>query len=231
MPQHCKQTRIYKTFNFPGSLPGSKTLLTGIRQTSRKNYIITGFYEYPDSAFNTASFVFKGKLNGSGKWYTLNYPSSPGVTVDQTNLYGPDVVCHCNGNITYNIVGNYTQVDVTSTFGALYQGLLNGEGKWTTIIPTPLSTDSILNTICHSTMGGLVVGNYDTSLIQGKAFIYDIKTGIYTDIVKPGAISITAYGIWKNSGSKHNYTIAGGFFNVPGAEGGYLVDWVPCLIY
>jgi len=226
MSPHCRKTRIYKTFNFPGSLPGSKTLLTGIRQINKNNYVITGFYEYPESAFSTISFVFKGKLNGNGKWYILNYPSSPDITVEQTNLYGPDVVHnHCNGTITYNVVGNYTKVDVTSTYGALYQGLLNGIGKWTTIVPTPLSSDPILGTICHSTMGNLVVGNYNTLLIQGKAFIYDIKTGIYTDIVKPQAISVTAYGIWKNKNCEHNYTIAGGFFNVPGAEGAYLVDW------
>lgn len=214
----------YKTFNFPGALPGSRTLLTGIRETCQEHeYIITGFYEFPDGAFPTISFVFKGHLNGYGKFFLLNYPNSPGITVSTTNLYGPSIVYDHAGKELYNIVGNYTKVNAQGTFGALFHGALDGTGKWTTLVPTPLSTDAILGTIAHSTMGSLVVGNYDTVLVQGKAFIYDICSNTYYDIVKPGALNITAYGIWQNS--KNHYTIAGGYFNVPGAEGGYLVDW------
>lgn len=219
----------YRSFDFPGALPGSRTLLTGIRETSNTGeYVITGFYEYPNSTFPTTSFVFRGTLNGNGKWYILNFPSGPGNTVASTNLYGPDVVYgnrdHCAKNERYHIVGNYTRVNETSTIGALFQGQLDGNpGKWTTIIPSPLSSDPVLNTICHSTMGNLIVGNYDTILIQGRAFIYDICSKTYYDIVKPNALSITAYGIWQISNNK--YVICGGFFNIPGAEGGYLVIW------
>jgi hypothetical protein len=220
MFQH--QIRNYKTFNYPGALPGSRTLLTGIRQTDKEHeYVITGFYEFPNSAFPTVSFVYKGHLNGYGKFYSLNYPSKSGINVATTNLYGPSVVPDKQG--IYNIVGNYTQVGITGTLGALYRGTLDGKGKWTTIVPNSLSVHPVLNTIVHSTMGALAVGNYDTNLIQGRAFIYDITEKKYIDIVKQGAASITAYGVWQNS--KHHYTIAGGFFNIPGAEAAYLVDY------
>src|SRR5205085_3476507 len=71
----------------------------------------------------------------------------------------------------------------------------------------------------HSTMGGLAVGNYDSPVDHGKfnlplgpghAFIYDIASDTFlTDIVFPGALSNTAYGIWYNGGT--SYTIAGGY--------------------
>jgi hypothetical protein len=75
-------------------------------------------------------------------------------------------------------------------------------------------------------MGGLVVGNYDTSLEQGKAFIYNIDKDKYYDISWYGIKSITAYGIWHNSG--HHYTICGGYSELDaetGLSSAYLVDW------
>jgi subtilase-type serine protease len=43
-----------------------------------------------------------------------------------------------------------------------------------------------------------LVGNYDTQLATGNAFLYDIPTGTYTNIDKPGTVSTTAYGVWGN---------------------------------
>jgi hypothetical protein len=79
-------------------------------------------------------------------------------------------------------------------------------------------------TIAHSTMGGFVVGNYDTERVDvlGKAFIYDIARDTYYSLLKPGAVSMTAYGIWSNGGT--SYTIAGGYTDI-GTASGYLVDW------
>jgi hypothetical protein len=73
-------------------------------------------------------------------------------------------------------------------------------------------------------MGGLVVGNFDTNLTTGKAFIYDIANNRYFHLIKADAKSITAYGIWWNGGT--SYTIAGGYSDiVQGLTNGYLVDW------
>src|SRR5205085_626294 len=71
----------------------------------------------------------------------------------------------------------------------------------------------------HSTMGGLIVGNYDSPPDHGQgnhpfgpghAFIYDIATKTYlTDIVFPGSKSNSVYGIWYNGGT--SYTVCGGY--------------------
>ncbi len=68
-------------------------------------------------------------------------------------------------------------------------------------------------------MGGLAVGNYDSPtgdgmpLGPGKDYIYNIATRQFlTNIVYPGSVSDTAYGIWWTGGNI--YTIAGGYSNV-----------------
>lgn len=213
--------RKYKTFNYPTSVSGGKTLLTGIRGVAKEcrqteKVYMTGFYEpapnQPDQ--NVKSFVYKGFLTGkNGTWNLLNYP---GATI--TNLYGPD-----NYEKEISVVGNYTYEGVNSTFGCLYQGPLDGTGRWTPLLP-PFG--DVKNVIAHSNMCGVAVGNYDTTVIQGKAFIYDINENIYYNILKKGAISITAYGIWYNGND--SYTICGGYKTklvTDSTEAGYLVDW------
>ena len=217
--------RKYWTLNYPSAVAGSKTLLTGIRgiRDSKKKVYISGFFEPPTDSLNPViTFVYKGTITGNGKWYNFNYPSGPGRTVLVTNFYGPNNGKKC-GDI--QVVGNYTTKETgMSTIGCLYEGPLDGSGQWRTIIPK--SDKPVLNTICHSTMGGFIVGNYDTTLIQGKAFIYDIKNRTSYDIIKESAKSITAYGIWHNGGNY--YTICGGYSNLnieSGVDAGYLVDW------
>lgn len=208
----------YTTLNFPGTIvPGSSNLLTGIRRKKHDLYI-TGFY-VPAGGINTVSYLYKGSLENitntkSGGYYMLNYP---GTTTESTNLYGPTVLKH--GNV--RIVGNYTSTTSANLFGCMYQGNLSGDGKWKTLTPT---SDTI-NTICHSTMHNLVVGNYDTKLISGKAFIFDIKTKKYIEIVHPGSITTTAYGVWYNG--ENNYTICGGYSPIIGTQTdiGYIVNY------
>ncbi len=59
---------------------------------------------------------------------------------------------------------------------------------------------STINTIPHSNFGNQVVGNYDTILATGNAFIYDIPSGTFTTNNRPVgggfAASTTAYGIY-----------------------------------
>jgi hypothetical protein len=218
-----RNERIYLTFNYPGATSGSKTLLTGIRRDCKKTLYITGFYEPPkNSSSQTISFLYTGDITGridpccNNKYNILNFPSIPGRTVKTTNLYGPNIL-GC-GNV--RVVGNYTTEETgKNTIGCMYQGLLDGSGVWTTLTP---STDSI-NTIAHSTMGDLVVGNYNTNGGNVNAFIYNVKTNEYHEIIKKEAKSITAYGIWHNRG--HWYTICGGVSGKKKTTVGYLVDW------
>ncbi len=215
--------RKYRTFNYPDMTAGGQTLLTGIRgvKNQKEQVYISGFYNSPNDGPVT-SFIYKGTLNGKGTWHPLNFPPTPGVVVTSTNLYGPT-----NGkNVPLEVVGNYFVLEngTTSAIGCLYQGPLNGSGKWTSLIPP--ANNPVLNTIAHSTMNGLVVGNYETQPGVSKAFIYDIKQKKYHQIKKKNARDITAYGIWHNCG--HSYTICGGYSDLnatTGVDSAYLVDW------
>ena len=212
-----REKREYVTFNYPGTLPGDQTLLTGIRRkTDSSKVYISGFY-VPADASKTTSFVYKGCICGKGKFHNLNICLNRTIT----NLYGPN-----NGELPdeIQVVGNYNNKG--GNFGCLYEGLLDGSGIWTTITPP-----QAVNTICHSTMGGLVVGNYDTELVmnRSKAFIYDISTKKFVEITNPEAVSISAYGIWHNGDS--SYTICGGYAveesknNAVPRTVAYIVDW------
>jgi hypothetical protein len=216
--------RIYLTFNYPGAVEGSKTLLSGIRKDREGGgtLYITGFYEPPAGTTGQTGtcFLYKGDVRGDlhpgNTWNIFSYPSAPGRTVTLTNFYGPDILHR--GNV--RVVGAYKTVETGDAFlGCMYEGPLDGSGAWTTIVPP-----SATNTILHSTSGRLVVGNYQTTTPQGRASIYDVKKKTYFEIIKPGASFITAYGIWQDCGPY--YTIAGGFSDVgPGTEKGYLVTW------
>lgn len=208
-----KEGREYKTFNYPAS---GTTLVTGIRQVedSQKVYISAN---YRDECKQNNGAVYKGDLNGKGKWYIINFP---GKDVTGSSWYGPNSV-----GKDIQLVGNYTVKDSKNTIPCLYQGNLKGEGKFTTLEPFDAKSG-----IAHSTMGNLVVGNYTTykSYIKIKltekianAFIYDIETKKYYKLKLPGAESITAYGIWHNG--KDSYTICGGYFRED-KEQGYIVN-------
>jgi hypothetical protein len=154
------------------------------------------------------------------------------------NFYGP------NGGTTPGtvvVVGNYNLTGVSTAYGLLYQGALDGSGTYAKISPDSLTLGTVGSTIAHSNMNGYVVGNFNTSLdAASHAFIMAIGNDaanplgfryfdIPLSIVTGGAASITAYGIWYNS-SLSNYTIVGGYSKVIGENGlstGYIVDWNP----
>ncbi len=214
---------LYTPFNCPGSDNVSFPGISGIRQvTDSSDVYITGVYVKNGS---THAFVYQGPVLGGGVCNKFNYPSTPGVIdVTSTSLYGPDN--DSLGHVT--VVGSYTTSESgpVRQFGLLYQGNSDGSATsgYKTLDPQPLESVAVKNTIAHSTMGGLVVGAYDTSATNGKAFIYDINIESYESIVI-GKISTTAYGIWWNGGE--SYTIAGGYSDVneSGIDIGYLVDY------
>ena len=198
--------RVYLNFNYPNGIQGTATSLTGIRTKDKVIQYVSGFYIIQGA--EPISFVYKGTLlardiENINNWHTLTFSSTPERTVVNTVLYGPDALE--NDNI--RIVGSYTITQANGEFGCIYEGPLDGSGQWTILIPT--SSEKVLNTIAYSTMGDLVVGNYQTDSVLGKAFIYNVKTRQYQEISKPKALSLTAYGIWHNG--KDKYTICGGF--------------------
>jgi hypothetical protein len=214
--------RVYLTFNYPGSQDGDQTPLTGVRNNGKELYI-SGFYHTEDKP--AIGFVYKGEVGqqwDKNRWHTLNVTSTPGKTVKGTNLYGPDIIKHNK----VRVVGSYNTEESSTMYGCLYEGDLNGTGKWTTLMPP-----NSLNTVVHSNMKGLAVGNY---LLEGSegahSFIYNIKEHKYYDITKEGVTSISAYGIWYNGCGL--YTICGGYSKVnpndpslKRIETAYLVDW------
>ena len=226
--------RTFYTFNYLYAEPGSKTFLTGIREVknSKKEFYISGVYTPPNSN-QTNGLIYKGYINSTlmdrvadnGQWSMLNYPSKEEETVTSTSLYGPN-----NGKKKGDIqvVGSYkTKETGNKDLGCLYIGKFDGTGKWYKLLPS--FDEEIVGVIAHSTMGDLVVGNYDTKSIVGKAFIYDIKEKKYYDIstlqTNINAKSITAYGIYYNGCDK--YTICGGYSNLKNEEltYSYIVDW------
>jgi hypothetical protein len=116
----------------------------------------------------------------------------------------------------------------------MYTGPLNGTGgAWTQIdVPSTCAGGTVANTIPHSTMGDLVVGNYDLLGTPGafNAFVYSISTSSCTpfalDPIFGTDALITAYGIWQNGIGSSHYTIAGGSRH-EGINQAFLVDYSP----
>jgi hypothetical protein len=202
------------------------TLWQGIRNGDTSGqYLITG-------TSGTTGLLFIGSIAGVGTTYAVNFP---GAT--NTSVYGPNNLG--GGNI--QLVGSYQIGTPISNLSFLFQGTtadLSTASHYQTI-----GVPGATITFAHSTMGGLVVGNNDDTAKHGigglplgpsQAFIYDIAQGKFiTNVVFPGSVSDTAYGIWYNGGT--SYTICGGYsdqasnnFNdqsLPVGPTGYLVDY------
>ena len=197
----------YQTLNFGTN----GTFLTGIRGTNIVgNYTIPGSAETGGLYYNMATKVWspmpEATANGA------NFPGAIG-----SSPYGPNFG---NPGGILRVVGSYqTATSAPYDLSYLYDaGAAQGQTLKTLIYPNP----DVLYTIAHSTFGDQVIGNYDTRLATGNAFIYNIETGAYTANNIPGAISTTAYGIY---GDK----IAGGYGEVMigdalHAEHGYIYD-------
>ena len=191
-------------------------------------YLITG-------TSNSNGLLFEGTVEDAGTSYIVNYPNAT-----TTSIYGPNNL----GEGNLQLVGSYKNADASTAAvtvnGFLYQGTtadLTQSANYLTIDHPGAQFNYV-----HSTMGGLVVGNYDSIPDHGKgnlplgpghAYLYDIAANSFlTDIAFPGSLSNTAYGIWYNGGT--SYTICGGFSpnvvnnftnqNQPIGQG-YLVDY------
>lgn len=216
-------------------------IVTGIRSDSVTegidSVVITASYNIGGG--NTVAAIYNGSLSGAtapdAVWNQLT-PVLSGQTITSSTVYGPNTAVFTPSLGAGNIIAvgsyKYTQ-SVSGTaadHGIIYQGTVSGSGTWTQLDATPLvtGTDSLINTIAHSTMGNLIVGNYDTQLKTGNAFIYNIGTNTWTNLNPGGSLSTTAYAIWQNGGSSStSFTIAGGFsdLNSLGVDEGYLVDY------
>ena len=144
-------------------------------------------------------------------------PDQPGETTDGTTAYSADNL----GDGQLRIVGTYSNTGAAAELGFLFTGTVDDVADAGSYVSLPFPTPSATWNVPHSTSGGLVVGNYDSSTSGGlpagggRAYVYDAVSGTYLvpSMVYPDSAATTAYGIWHNGGT--NYTIAGGYANSP----------------
>jgi hypothetical protein len=207
-------------------------IVTGIRQDAGDGHpvIITGSYPQTAGAPPQA-LLYRGPLtptDGSGCSFLT--PDFPGQQVTSSVFYGPNTALfnpeigagniRAVGSYKYSASGPYDH-------GMMYEGSLQGGGVWTALdVPPAADGTAVANTLAHSTMGDLVVGNCDYTHKPGafNGFIYNIRTQHYT-MLDVGALA-SAYGIWQNGGAgSTSYTIAGGCRDQHGINRGLLVDY------
>jgi subtilase-type serine protease len=173
----------FQTFQFDSS---TITTVTGIRANN-----MTGNYSIANSGGSTGGLLFNLSTGAYSPFpaATANGSNYPGAI--SSTPYGPNFGSAAG---ILRVVGSYkTAASNPNDLGYLYDGAPTSGQQLTTLFYPGSST---INTIPHSNFGNQVVGNYDTILATGNAFIYDIPSGTYTTNNRPGAVSTTAYGIY-----------------------------------
>jgi MYXO-CTERM domain-containing protein len=204
--------------------------VTGIRQDSGGNVLITGGTDSPSLNTLSPAFLYYGALdaipsatNGTGL-YTYT-PSFGGVAITGgAQFYGPNTPLFNpsigSGNI--RAVGAYrATLSAPYQDGMIYTGPVGGNGTngtWTSIQVPANGSNLVGDTIPHSTMGDLVVGNFDlqSNVAAGQGFIYDMANPSSPwSTFSLGSYSTTFYGIWQNGGPfSTKYTVVGGISDV-----------------
>jgi len=212
--------------------------VTGVRASDASgNMIIAG-------GTGTSPFFYSGPLPYSvnpGNTYTSNLvPIINGSAITGTStFYGPNTPYYNSSIGAGNVlaVGSYKET-LTSTYqnGMMYLGPITGStssSNWTSIkVTQSVAGQAVGDTIPHSTMGNLVVGNYNTAVpSSGQGFIYNISAQSYKKLSFGDVTS--AFGIWQNGGSNSSlYTIVGGYTLLGGdsqigskGQLGYIVNY------
>src|SRR5690349_9727735 len=216
------------------SIFGNGDIVTGVRGTTDGNVIVTGSHAKADNPPNTFPFLYQGPLTNPAEDSGFHALTSPFAGFETGTFYGPDTVTYNPDSIPagqVRAVGSYRNGDGVFNHGMIYLGPVSGGGTWTNIdVPADGSNTvggvracppdqpgcRVMDTIAHSTMGNLVVGNYDLNLgngVSGNGFIYNMTTRQWTLLQLGGSLASgsTLYGIWQNGGpGSPNYTLAGG---------------------
>jgi hypothetical protein len=238
-------TRITATLR-----PGDTT--TGVRGSGGHGVVLTG--STTTSSGSQVAFLFRGRLaRAAGAAVSVLQP--PFRQVTSSTFYGPnthlfDPRAIPRGDI--RAVGSYVSAAAPSGVknqGMMYLGPLSGRGgSWRSIdvpahgrhvtghvraCPRSRPRCFVMDTIAHSTMGDLVVGNYDLKpsvhggLVSGNGFIYNITKRQWTLIQMHGSLSTktSLYGIWQDGGpGSPHYTLAGGS-SARGLQRGFLINY------
>jgi hypothetical protein len=214
-------------------------IVTGVRGTTNGNVVLTGS-AVTGSGMQTLPFLYQGHLiAAAGAAVSVLAPAFPGVT--SATFYGPDThsfnpTAIPRGQV--RAVGSYQSSSAPAGVlnqGMIYLGRMSGSGgSWTSIAvpangahtvghvracPRTRVHCFVMDTIAHSTMGDLVVGNYDLNptvpggVASGNAFIYNMTRHQWTLLRLGGSLSslTSLYGIWQDGGNTSPwYTVAGG---------------------
>jgi hypothetical protein len=208
---------------------GPNCIVTGVRGAGGANVVLTGSVIGDNTA---TALLYLGPLEPSSSGIAVLQPAFPGQTVTSSTLYGPDTWVFDPDLGTGNVraVGSYQYAESSArNHGMIYEGPPSGSGGWSQIdVPgSAVGGAAVWNTIAHSTMGGLVVGNYDLEGVPGSAnaFIFEIATKRWTIFALPGCDLTTAYGIWQNARDKSRYTIVGGTRDGHGINRGFVISY------
>lgn len=208
---------------------GANNFVTGVRGLDASKVVLTG-NEVVGGIQTAMLYVGPISPTASGGLHSLT-PDFPGQSVTGATFYGPDTPLFNprigKGNV--RAVGSYQIEGGTAhNYGMLYEGPPAGGGNWTQLdVPSRLvKGQTVWNTIAHSTMGDLVVGNYDLKGVpaSGNAFVYDIAREHWA-IADLGGSLTTFYGIWQIERGGSKYVIVGGTRDGQGLNRGLIVNY------
>jgi len=221
--------------------------VTGVRGAGGNNVVLTagGVEQGGPQADQAVLFVGTlGDTTATGSTYFLN-PGFENVTGSQfygpnTHFFNPRLIPEGSVQAVGTFAGDRDGAAYAFQQGMIYLGPPNGTGgTWTSINVPSSGSDtvggvsacqgraagcSVADTIPHSTMGDLVVGNYDLTLdgqaqdpATGNAFIYNTATKQFTLLGSNGdpfgALNTykTIYGVWQIGGQNSPlYALVGG---------------------
>jgi subtilase-type serine protease len=203
-PPAFGQALNFTTFGYPGS---NITTVTGIRGNN-----MTGNFSIPDSGGATGGLLYTLPSLSPAPYPNASAPPVNFTGATSATPYGPSFG---SASGILRVVGSYkTAANGNGDLGYLFDGA-NAPGQQLTTLVAP--GGQTINTIAHSNFGNQVVGNFDTRLATGNAFLYNIASGTFTTINRPGAVSTTAYGVYGNR-------IAGGSAAGPGLSRAYILN-------
>jgi hypothetical protein len=226
--------------------------VTGVRGAGGGSVVLTGLVA--GSSGSASAFLFRGQLaTAAGAAVSVLRPAFRGVTT--ATFYGPSThlfnpVAIPAGQV--RAVGSYESSAAppgVHNQGMIYLGPVSGRGgSWTSIdvpadgahvtghvraCPRSRRDCIVADTIPHSTMGNLVVGNYNLSpaagggLVSGNAFVYNLTTRQWTLLRLHGSLSTKSsfYGIWQDGGpGSTRYTLVGGS-SAHGGQRGLVINY------
>lgn len=209
-------------------------IVTGVRGWEGAQVVLTGTVvtEVGGDKVETA-MIYCGDLvpTDPAGIFKLEPQFVEGPTASST-FYGPDtwVFNPALGEGNIRAVGTCTfDKGEARNHGMVYHGPPDGTGgSWNlTNMPDDVAGGVVWNTVPHSTMGELIVGNYDLKDHPGSAnaYIHDGTTSPWQRVALEGLEIVTFYGIWQNGPGGMVYTICGGAKDGLGINQGLLVDY------